>query len=248
MKALGIDQFHKKKYKWLGFEGVWLSFVGNLATNFVGIVYGHSGHGKTEFCIRLAKYLCKFDKVAWLSYEQGHDYDLQAATIRNKMEEQKGIFIPIDPLAKRTKGMTKFQELDEYLSKRSTPPFVFIDSIDYLKLTDEEYFYIKETYGSKKGIIFLSHEKNGLPKTRVGNDIYYDGKFAIRVYKYVARKMKNRAGGTGNYCIWYREARRTDPMFFKKVESGIEVIHNHEDEKVEQEMTIEIKEKEVAGA
>jgi len=247
MKALGIDQFHKKKYKWLGFEGVWLKFMGKLTMFFVGIVFGLSGSGKTEFCIRLAKYLCKFGKVAWLSYEQGHDEDFQTATIRNRMEEQKGIFITIDPLDKRNTKLTLFQELDEYLGKRSTPPFVFIDSLDYLQLTLDEYFYLKEKYGRKKGIIFLAHEKNGLPESKLAQKVMYDGKFAVRVYKRTARAVKNRLGGTGNFCVWFKESRRLDPMFWKKVEAGIEIIHNHEDEKIEQEMELETKE-EVAHA
>lgn len=234
MQALGIDQFHKKKFKWLGFEGMWLAFMGNLAANYVGIVYGNSGQGKTEFCIRLAKYLCKFGKVAWVSYEQGHDEDFQLATMRNKMEEQKGLFIPINPLSKRTKGKSLFQELDEYLAKRSTPQFIFIDSIDYLRLTLDEYFYLKEKYGGKKGIVFLSHEKNGLPESKVAQKVMYDGKFAIRVYKRIARSVKNRMGGWGNFCVWFKEARRLDPLFFKKVEAELEVVHNIEEEKLEQ--------------
>ena len=239
MKVLGVDQFHKKKYKFLGFDDEWLAFVGNLANNFIGIVYGQSGQGKTEFCIRLAKYLCRFGKVAWLSYEQGHDSDFQMASIRNKMEEVAGKFLTIDPLEGRTKGMTKFQELDQYLSKRSTPDFIFIDSIDYLQLSLEEYMELKEKHGKKKGIIFLSHEKNGAPESKVAQKVEYDGKFSIRVFKYVAHKKKNRVGGSGNYVIYYKEARRVYPLFFKKVEQEQEVIHNLHDEELEQEKAAE---------
>ncbi len=244
MLALGIDQFHKKKFKYLAFEGVWKKFIGHLITgSFVGIIYGQSGQGKSYFAIRFAKYLCKFGRVAWLSYEQKHDPDLQAATKRYKMEEQKGIFIPINPLAKRKAGMTLFEELCEYLSKKSTPEFVFIDSLDYLlatgALTLEQYFFIKENYGKKRGIIFLSHEDKNLPESKIGKKIMYDGQFAIRVFRHTARMVKNRVGGTGNFCGWFREARRADPMFWKKVEAGLEIIHNHADEKAEQEMELE---------
>ncbi|PQJ09518.1 hypothetical protein CJD36_019970 [Flavipsychrobacter stenotrophus] len=243
MKVLGIDQFHKKKFKFLGFKDEWLFFIGNLALNFIGIIYGKSGQGKTEFCIRLAKYLCKFGRVAWLSYEQGHDFDFQMASIRNNMQEEAGKFLPIDPLQKRQKGKTKFQELDDYLSKRSTPEFVFIDSLDYLDITPEEYYYLKEKYGGKKGIIFLSHEKNGAPESKVGQKIEYDGKFSVRVFKYIARKMKNRVGGSGNYVVYFKEARRVDPLFFKKAEQEMEVVHNWHDEAIEQQRELEMQKK-----
>ena len=245
MQALGIKQFQDKKFKWLGIDGFWKLFLGNLVANFVGIVFGLSGQGKTEFCIQLAKYLCRFGRVAWLSYEQGHDSDLQMATIRNKMQEQTGLFITIDPLKKRKKGMSLYDELCDYLDKKSTPEFVFIDSLDYLcvngQLTMEQYYHIKENYGKKRGIIFLAHELNGLPEMRIGKKIMFDGQFAVRVYKCIARKAKNRCGGNGNHVVYFKEARRADPLFFKKVEQEMEVIHNWEEEAAEPQKALEFK-------
>ena len=229
MKPLGIVQFHEKKYKFLGFTDEWKNFIGDPGENFVGVIYGQSGQGKTEFTLRLAKYFCSFSNVAWISYEQGHDYDLQKATIRNKMEEVAGKFIPIDPFEKRNPKKTLIQELEEYIAKRSSARIVFIDSIDYLEPDLEWYKHIKRTYGKKKIIIFISHEgSDGKPDLKVTKKIAYDGKLTIRVFKFLARTVKNRLGGSGNYCIWEKEARRLDPIFFKKVEAEIETVHNLE--------------------
>lgn len=218
MQPLGVVQFHQKKFQFLDlkdspFEGL----LGDVPRFFIAVVYGYSGNGKTELCIQWAKYFCNHGKVGWLSYEQRHGADLQKATIRNKMNEVSGSFILVDPLAKRTKGLSLLQELDLYLSKRNTPEFIFIDSLDYMRIRYADYEYLRDKYYGKKAIIFLAHAKrDGTPKKAITDDIIFDGGFGIQVKKYIAFPEKNRYGGMEPYVIYPERAEELNPAFFAK--------------------------------
>lgn len=216
MKSLGIDQFLKKKFKLLGICQEWRGVLGELPDSFMGIIYGASGNGKTELCIRLAKYFTQFGRVAWLSYEQGHGYDLQRAIVRNNMAHCNGKFTVIDPMKKVHAGKSIFEELDAYLGKRGTPQFVFIDSLDYARLTFEQYDAIKQKYGNRKAILWISHSKGKAPKSALGRDIEYDGGFGIFVSKFIAEPVKSRFGAVDDYIIWEERAREKNPLYFEK--------------------------------
>lgn len=217
MKSLGVQQFLQKKFKLLGIDGEWRGLLGELPDAFTGIIYGASGNGKTELCIRLAKYFTLFEKAAWLSYEQGHGYDLQRAIVRNDMMLCNGKFTVIDPMKKMKPGMTIFQELDKYLGKRGTPRFIFIDSLDYTRITFEQYDALKQKYGHKKAIIWISHAEGKKPKSAVGRDIEYDGGFGILVSKFIATPIKSRFGAIEDYIIWEERARAMNPLYFEKL-------------------------------
>lgn len=218
MKSLGVDQFLSKKFKLLGIEGEWKDTLGFLPTGFVGIVYGDSGNGKTEFLIQLAKYLATFGRVAWWSYEQRHGYDLQRAVVRNNMQEVSGNFIVIDPLAKVKEGHSLFDELMTNMAKRNSPQFYIIDSYDYINFTKDEYHELRNRFGHRKGIIFVSHARGSKPKKAVAEYIEYDGGFGIYVKKFIAYVHKNRFSGFEPYLIWEEKARELNPLFFKSKE------------------------------
>ena len=116
--------------------------------------------------------------------------------------------------------MTLVQELDEYLGRRSCPPFVFVDSLDYLRMTTEEYFDLKEKHGKRRRIFFLSHANGNEPKSRTGKDIMYDGMLGIFVKRFIAYPKKNRLGGTEDYIIWEEEARKRNALYFKRKENA----------------------------
>lgn len=216
MKALGIKQFHQKTFKLMDLEGSpFKPTLGNVPKHFICVIGGFSGNGKTEFCIQLAKELCGHGKVAWLSYEQRHGFDLQTATKRNKMEEESGQFIPIDPIANLAHGVSFLEDLDNYLAKRNSPDYVFIDSVDYTGWKKEDYIYLKEKYEGKKSLLFICHtDKSGNPRKSISADIIFDGGMFILVQKYIATPQKNRFGGFEPFVIWEAKARELNPLFF----------------------------------
>lgn len=216
MKVLGTYQFQQKKFKLLGLKGEFKPHLGDVPRAFVGIVFGNSGNGKTEYCIRLAKSFAAHGKVAWISYEQGHGYDLQKAVNRNRMDEVNGQFYIIDPNEGRDHSKTYAEELDEYLGKRNSPDFIFIDSVDYMRLSFEEYAYLKNKYGKRKTFIFISHAKGKLPKSSIGERILYDGGVGIFISKFIAYVDKNRFGGFEELIIYMQRAMELNPAYFAK--------------------------------
>ena len=218
MKVLGIHQFHQKKFKLLKIVCAGLAaLLGKVPRYFVAVIYGFSGNGKTEFCIQLAKELCKHGKVAWLSYEQRHGFDLQTATVRNDMNKHNGKFMVIDPVANLDQGVTLLEDLDKYLSRRNSPDYVFFDSLDYTGFTWQDYQYLKDKYGQKKGLFFLSHSsKSGRLNKAISRNILFDGGMGLFVSNYICFPEKNRFGGFEPYVVYEERARKLNPTFFAK--------------------------------
>lgn len=220
MKVLGVKQFHQMRFQFLGIEEPWTGTLGKLPKTFIAVVYGYSGNGKTEFCVQLAKELCNYGKVAWLSYEQRHGSDLQEATRRNRMDEVSGAFYPIDPIAGVSADDTLLTDLDQYLKRRNSPDFIFIDSLDYTGFTWDDYIYLRNRYGRKKSFIFISHSsRNGTLKKAISERIMFDGGLGIHVKSYIALPSKNRYGGFDPYIVWEEKAREMNPAFFAKLDS-----------------------------
>jgi len=225
MKVLGIKQFHQTKFKLLNIrDAAFAATLGRVTKYFILVIYGYSGNGKTEFAVRLAKALASMGlKVAWLSYEQGHGFDLQMATSRNRMEEVNGFFYPIAPAEKKGANVTYLEDLDNYLSspsgkiKRNAPDVLVIDSLDYTGFKWEDYIFLKEKYAGRITFIFLAHSsKSGIVSKRISEQIIFDGGMGIFVSKYIAHVEKNRYGGFEPYVIWEEKARELNPVFFSK--------------------------------
>jgi len=218
MKTLGIKQFHQKQFKLLDlskskFKGV----LGDVPRHFICVIYGYSGNGKTESCMQLAKELASFGKVAWLSYEQRHGYDLQQATKRNNMEECSGNFLVIDPVHSLKAGVSFLEDLDNYLKKRNSPEYIFFDSLDYTGFKIDDYLHLKNKYEGKKTFIFISHsDKSGRLKKTISEQILFDGGMGLWVKDFIMRPVKNRFGGFEPYIVYEKGARERDPLFFAK--------------------------------
>lgn len=216
MKALGIKQFQQKSFKLMDLKGSpFEAILAKVPMHFVCIIYGFSGNGKTEFCLQLAKELTKHGKVAWMSYEQRHGFDLQQATLRNGMQEVSGRFIPIDPIANLADNVSYLEDLDKYLSKRNSPDYIFFDSLDYTEWTLKDYVYLKEKYEGKKSFIFIAHtDESGKLELSVSRKVRRDGGIGIYVKDYIAHPKKNRFGNGEPYVIWEKKAREINPLFF----------------------------------
>lgn len=218
MKVLGVIQFHQKKFKLLDLsKSRFKGLLGDLPRFFNLVIYGYSANGKTEFCIQLAKELTKFGKVLWLSYEQRHGYDLQKATKRNGMEEENGNFLIADPIGGKKEGVSFLEELDEYLSRRNSADYIFIDSLDYTGFSERDYFFLKEKYEGKKSLIFIAHaHKSGKMKKAISDKLMFDGGMGFLVKDFIAFPEKNRFGGNEPYVIYEERARQRNPLFFTK--------------------------------
>lgn len=193
MRAIGINAFLEKKFDCYEFEDRWYQSFNCPEKNFKAIVYGASGNGKTEFCIQLAKYLTKFGKVYYNSFEQGISKSLQDALKRTDMKEVSGKIIFGD---KET-----FEEMMERLGKRNSPRFIIIDSRDFINLTITQYKEMVNKYGKRKAIIVVCWESAGKPKGEHAKQIEYitDIKINVRNFKAYPRC---RYGGNVPFDIW----------------------------------------------
>ena len=218
MKVLGIKQFHQKQFKLLNLKkSKFQGLLGNVPKYFIAVLYGFSGNGKTELCVNLAKEMARFGKVAWLSYEQRHGFDLQQATTRNKMQEVSGNFMVIDPIANKPKDVSLLEDLDNYLSKRNSPDYVFFDSIDYTGFTWDDYVFLKNKYDGKKGLFFIAHStKSGVLRKRISEQILFDGGMGFFVSNFICFPEKNRFGGLEPFVVYEALARKRNPAFFTK--------------------------------
>jgi hypothetical protein len=198
-RKIGVKDFLDKKFITYEFGDEFKESFGEPEKNFTMLVYGHPGNGKTEFCIKLAKYLCKFTKVYYNSYEQGISKTLQDALKRNHMNEVSG---------KITFGDKEpFDEMIKTLGKKNAPQVVFIDSRDYMNLTGEQYRTLIKAH-PRKSFIIICWESGGKPKGEHAKAIEYmvDIKVQVKDFKAFPRC---RFGGNKPFVIWNKAQTKT---------------------------------------
>lgn len=192
MRAIGVKAFIEKSFHTFAFEGEWKDSFGEPEKNFKMILYGGSGEGKTEFSVKFAKYLTTFGKVSYVSPEQGISKSLQDAIIRNDMDDVSGKVMFLS-------GGT-FAELIEYI-KKSRSKVVIIDSLDYMKLTVDQFKILIKTY-PKKAFVIVSWAKNGAPKSQHGKDIEFMCDIKSYVERFRITLPTSRFGGNKEFVIW----------------------------------------------
>lgn len=191
-RAIGVQDLLKKQFVTYDFAGPWLASFGEVERNFRMLIYGESGNGKTEFVVQLAKYLANFGKVYYNSFEQGVSKSLQAAFLRNDMEEVQGRLIIGDK--------DSYYELERRMAARNSPKFCIIDSIDYMELKTEQYKQLVQKF-PHKAFIMICWSVGKHPKLQVSKDIEYMVDIKVRVHEYKAYP-RSRFGGNKHFVIW----------------------------------------------
>lgn len=176
------------------FEGEWEKAFGHPDRTGTWIIWGNSGNGKSSFVMQLAKYLCRFAKVAYDSLEESTGLSLKNSLVRHKMEEVNRRFVILD--------RESMEELSERLSKRRSPEIVIIDSFQYSGLTYATYKAMKEKHANKL-LIFISHAEGMNPEGRAAKKVAYDADVKIFVQGFRAMCKGRFITAPGNYyTIW----------------------------------------------
>lgn len=192
-KAISVDQLLNTKFRTLEFTGEWLEHIGIPESSGVWIMWGDSGNGKTYYSLQMAKMFANlYLKVAYDSLEEGASLTLQRAMITLNMRQVARRFVLLD--------REPMDQLMERLRRPKSPQVVFIDSFQYAGMTKKEYLKLKEEFGNKKLIIFLSHNEGKHPEGKVAKFVRFDADVKIRVEGYVAHAT-SRFGGTKPYVI-----------------------------------------------
>lgn len=193
-RAFTPEQIVATKFKVLPFEGHWLQHIGRPDQRIRMIVHGPSANGKTRYLLALAKYLTNFGKVYYNSYEEGKSETLKKAIIESNIVQE----VP--------RGSLIFGDRDGFdtmltrMTNRNSPRFLFIDSIDYMNLTVEQYKTLHEALPNK-GVILISWSEGKHPKTAAAKAIYYMVDLKCRVAEFKAH-LRSRYGGNQPYVIW----------------------------------------------
>ena len=225
MKVLGAKQLSQIRHKYLEINNEDIQgILGRVPKYFKMVVYGDSGNGKTEFVMQTVKVLCPcYRKIAWMSYEQGHEADFTEACDRNNMVEVSGKFLGVDPFKNLKDGVSLLDDLFVFLDKRNSPDAVVMDSLDDTEFNKKEYTQLVKRYEGKKTFIFLvKSSKTGAIQKSVCQHARFHCQLAIWVSNYIAHPTnKNRFGAYKPYVVYEEKARELNPAFFsKRVRNG----------------------------
>lgn len=191
-RALTVDDILNKKFIEIHFDDEWKSMLGEPQADGVWLIWGNSGHGKSRFCMMLAKCLARFGKVVYNALEEGARKSIQKNLRDCRMSEVKKNFIILN--------RESIEDLKIRLRRKQHPRFVFIDSFQYTGLNKKQYIALKEEFPDVL-FIFVSHAEGKEPAGNIAKFVRYDADIKIRVEGYKAFPM-SRLGGGEPYTIW----------------------------------------------
>ncbi|MBK9292592.1 MAG: hypothetical protein IPM52_13350 [Bacteroidetes bacterium] len=198
-RALSVTDMLRRKYELFEFDGEWHDAFGNPERAGTWLIWGNSGNGKTSFVLQLCKYLTRFGRVAYNSLEEGGAHTMHEAFVRHNMAEVRQRLMLIE-------GETTEQMMIR-LKKPRSPEFYVVDSLQYAAISYDEYKTLKDRFGRRKLIIYVSHADGRVPDGRVARRIMYDATMKIWIEGYRAISKGRYTGPNGGiYTIWHEGA------------------------------------------
>jgi hypothetical protein len=163
------------------FKDKWQEFIGNPSLNFNCLIYGSSGAGKSTFAIQMSEFLANnLGRVLYVSSEEGLSH-----TLKDKI--------------KRTHGANSeyldFVEYNNFIQLKegiinSKYPFIFIDSINNLKIKPHELSQIIQENPNRSFISIFQATKDG--DIKGSTEYMHDSDIIIKVANGQAETTKNR--------------------------------------------------------
>lgn len=170
----------------------WVDHLGNVTENFRMLVQGAPKNGKTEYLLQLGKMLAQcYGKVKLTNVEQGKSASLKQAIIRNEMDAIKGKFMLDGPQNR------EFESWFKDLCRKGSGRVIMLDSLDYMKLTIDQFKRLHERFKNKSFIIVCWDE----PFDPHAKKIKYMCDIVVDVSEYRA-KIRSRFGGNKTHIIW----------------------------------------------
>jgi archaellum biogenesis ATPase FlaH len=155
--------------------------IGNAEAKGVWLAYGSEKNGKTSFVLQLAKALCKGQKVAYISAEEGTDLSFTEAVKRAGLTTADKIaWYTYMSLQDVVKKFTKAKSADVIIIDNAT---MYADEFREMNIKELEYKL------PNKLIILLAHEERKMP----------DGA-AAKMAKKMAKVIFNIKGLTA-FCV-----------------------------------------------
>lgn len=198
MKNWTVDKILNRSFDTCELGDEWTEFLGTPELNGAWIVWGQSGNGKTDFCLKLAKAIAQYERVAYCALEEGVSETLKLAILRNNMQTVAKKFVIWEKLT--------LEGLKEKLQQRRKPRAVFIDSLQYLGLSKTDYIELKEAFPTTL-FVFISHAQGRNPLGRTADFVRYDSNVKVFVHGFMAFPI-SRFGGGEPFTIWEAGAER----------------------------------------
>jgi archaellum biogenesis ATPase FlaH len=189
MRSLSVRNLLEKKYKVFEFEDeIYKKVFGVVERNGCWIIYGKDKNGKTWYGLLLAHLLSSFEKVLYVSAEQGTGLAFQDSVKRAKLKTNSLLgFV----------GYVPFDELRTALKSRKSAKVVFIDNCtayaDEMKSAELKNLLLEFR---NKLFIFLSHEERNEPNNALAKQIKKYANVIIRVEGLTAHISGRVPGGT----------------------------------------------------
>ena len=198
-RALTVKEVLNKKRQTFPFEGKWADAFGQPERTGVWFIWGRSGNGKTSFVMQLIAELCKYDRVAFDSLEEGDSLSMRDKLVRHGLSKVGSRFhlLNAEPI----------EYLKERLGRRKSYNIVIIDSFQYTQMSYRDYIQFKEQ-NKDKLIIFISHAKGSAPRGSAAEGVMYDATLKIWVEGFKAFSKGRFIGPTGEFTIWDEGAAR----------------------------------------
>lgn len=195
MRAYSPKEIARLQIPELPLEGEWRAAFGRPSRYERWFIDGESTSGKSTFVMLLAKELCKFGKVDYISLEEGANLSFKRRTIRLQMDEVAGRFKAVTNIT--------MEELAERLAKPKSANFVFIDSVQYTGMTFPKIKALLLDRFPRKSFIFVSQNYKGRPKGKPANDLKFDAGVKISTIGFRAYCHGRYVNGAGAYfTIW----------------------------------------------
>lgn len=198
-RALTVKEVLNKRRPTFPFEGKWADAFGQPERTGVWFIWGRSGNGKTSFVMQLIAELCKYDRVAFDSMEEGDSLSMRQKLVRHGLSNvgSRLHLLNAEPVA----------ELKERLARRKSYNIIVIDSFQYTQMSYRDYILFKER-NKDKLIIFISHAKGNAPRGSAAEGVMYDATLKIWVEGFKAFSKGRFIGQTGEFTIWDEGAAR----------------------------------------
>ncbi|MCX6257852.1 MAG: hypothetical protein NTW49_08165 [Bacteroidia bacterium] len=179
-KIISSTQLSQFDYQALNFEGKWRDFFGLPSVDFYCVIHGKAGEGKSTFAIQFANYLAEnFGVVLYVSGEEGFSKTMKNKFINNQAES-RNLYIA---------DLRTYEELINEV-KPNTYNFIFIDSLDNMRIGASEVKDLRELYKNSAIITISQSTKDG--KMRGSYEIVHDSDIAVEVTNGKAVTVKNR--------------------------------------------------------
>jgi hypothetical protein len=183
--------FAEMEFETLPFTGDFERLIGTPTANFVAMVFGSPGGGKTTLCLMLAEYLCN-----------NHDKQAIFSTI------EEGINHTFQAKLKRIKAAHKNLSIANHLPENLEPfDVIILDSVNKFGFDSKKLHSLRQEYPEKIWIWIFQTTKNGLFK---GEQEYeHDCDVVVKVLGGVAttEDQKNRFGGHDTLVVYTKETK-----------------------------------------